>query len=125
MTMYTPAETIVAAWIMAETGVGPSMASGSQTCSGHWADLPIVPMKSRMPISPAADRPRMLPMAVVAPDYSALLVVENFAVVQRAGGEVEVGDAQQHEHIADAGGQESFDHAARAEGLPYQKPISR
>ncbi len=28
--MYTPAVTIVAAWISAETGVGPSMASGSQ-----------------------------------------------------------------------------------------------
>ena len=29
-TMYTPAVTIVAAWIKAETGVGPSIASGSQ-----------------------------------------------------------------------------------------------
>ncbi len=29
--MYTPAVTIVAAWISAETGVGPAMASGSQT----------------------------------------------------------------------------------------------
>ena len=30
-TMYTPAVTIVAAWISAETGVGPSIASGSHT----------------------------------------------------------------------------------------------
>ena len=30
-TMYTPAVTIVAAWISADTGVGPSIASGSQT----------------------------------------------------------------------------------------------
>ena len=30
-TMYTPAVTIVAAWISAETGVGPAIASGSQT----------------------------------------------------------------------------------------------
>ncbi len=30
-TMYTPAVTMVAAWISALTGVGPSMASGSQT----------------------------------------------------------------------------------------------
>ena len=30
-TIYTPAVTMVAAWISAETGVGPSMASGSQT----------------------------------------------------------------------------------------------
>ncbi len=33
--MYTPAATIVAAWIRAETGVGPSIASGNQTCSGN------------------------------------------------------------------------------------------
>ncbi len=55
---YTPAETIVAAWIMAETGVGPSMASGSQTCSGNCADLPTVPMKSSSPAAPATDSPR-------------------------------------------------------------------
>ncbi len=30
-TMNTPAVTMVAAWIRALTGVGPSMASGSQT----------------------------------------------------------------------------------------------
>ena len=38
--------TIVAAWISAETGVGPSIASGSQTCSGNWALLPTAPAKS-------------------------------------------------------------------------------
>src|SRR5680860_668924 len=27
----------------AETGVGPSIASGSHTCSGNWADLPTAP----------------------------------------------------------------------------------
>ena len=37
---------MVAAWINADTGVGPAMASGSQVCSGNWADLPITPMKS-------------------------------------------------------------------------------
>ena len=40
------AATMVAAWIMAETGVGPSIASGSQMCSGNCADLPAAPMKS-------------------------------------------------------------------------------
>ena len=44
---YTPAVTIVAAWISAETGVGPSMASGSQVCSGTWADLAKAPTSSR------------------------------------------------------------------------------
>ncbi len=42
-TMYTPAVTMVAAWINAETGVGPSMASGSQTYSGTCADFPVAP----------------------------------------------------------------------------------
>ncbi len=39
---------MVAAWIRALTGVGPSMASGSQTCSGNWADLPAAPAKMPM-----------------------------------------------------------------------------
>ena len=34
---------------MALTGVGPAMASGSQMCSGNWADLPIVPPKMNRP----------------------------------------------------------------------------
>ena len=34
---------MVAEWTSAETGVGPSMASGSQMCSGNWALLPIAP----------------------------------------------------------------------------------
>ena len=42
-TMYTPAVTMVAAWISADTGVGPSIASGSQMCSGNCADLPTAP----------------------------------------------------------------------------------
>src|SRR5437764_14238648 len=44
-TMKMPAVTIVAAWISAEIGVGPSIESGSQTCSGNWALLPMAPMK--------------------------------------------------------------------------------
>src|SRR5258708_34684619 len=47
-TMYTPAATIVAAWISALTGVGPSIAGGSQTCNGTCADLPIAPQKTRI-----------------------------------------------------------------------------
>ena len=39
--------TIVAAWISAETGVGPSIASGSQTYSGNCALLPQAPMKKK------------------------------------------------------------------------------
>src|SRR5208283_2567252 len=45
-TMYTPAVTMVAAWISADTGVGPSIASGSQTYNGNCADLPQAPTNS-------------------------------------------------------------------------------
>src|SRR6201985_2932265 len=45
-TRNTPSVTMVAAWISAETGVGPSMASGSQVCSGTWADLANAPTSS-------------------------------------------------------------------------------
>ena len=37
---------MVAAWMSALTGVGPSIASGSQTWSGNWALLPTAPAKS-------------------------------------------------------------------------------
>src|ERR1035437_1277508 len=44
-TRNTPAATIVAAWMSALTGVGPSMASGNQTCSGTWPDMPMAPQR--------------------------------------------------------------------------------
>ena len=55
---YTPAVTIVAAWISADTGVGPSMASGSQMNSGSWADLPTAPRNSsrQMAVAVLEDR---------------------------------------------------------------------
>src|SRR5688572_13590044 len=49
-TMKMPAVTMVAAWISAEIGVGPSIELGSQTCSGDCALLPIAPTNSRMQI---------------------------------------------------------------------------
>ena len=39
---------MVAAWIKALTGVGPSIASGSHTYNGSCADFPVAPMNSRM-----------------------------------------------------------------------------
>ena len=40
---------MVAAWIRADTGVGPAMASGSQVCSGNCADLPTTAAISASP----------------------------------------------------------------------------
>ena len=42
---------MVAAWISADTGVGPSMASGSQVWRGNWALLAKAPTASRMQMS--------------------------------------------------------------------------
>ena len=53
-TRNTPAVTMVAAWISADTGVGPSIASGSQVCRISCADLPIAPTNSRKAIRSAA-----------------------------------------------------------------------
>jgi hypothetical protein len=47
-TKNTPAVTMVAACIRADTGVGPSIASGNQVCSPSCADLPIAPIKSKI-----------------------------------------------------------------------------
>jgi len=44
-----PATTIVLEWSRAETGVGPSIAAGSQGWSPNWADLPVAARMS--PIS--------------------------------------------------------------------------
>src|SRR5258708_27101097 len=48
---YTPAVTMVAAWISAETGVGPSIASSSQDCRGACALLPQAPSSSNSPMA--------------------------------------------------------------------------
>jgi len=49
-TKNTPAVTIVAACIKADTGVGPSIASGNQICKPNCADLPIAPKNKKKPI---------------------------------------------------------------------------
>src|SRR3984885_13315434 len=59
-TMKMPAVTMVAAWINAEIGVGPSMESGSHTCSGTCADLPIAPMNKQMHVNVMADHEGVL-----------------------------------------------------------------
>src|SRR6266404_611248 len=60
-TRNTPAATMVAAWINALTGVGPSMASGNQTWSGNCPDLPTAPQKIssaiKVALLPSATRP--------------------------------------------------------------------
>jgi len=62
-TMKMPAVTMVAAWISAEIGVGPSMESGSQTCSGNCALLPMAPRNSSRQMSVIGRPPPAEPAA--------------------------------------------------------------
>jgi hypothetical protein len=48
---YTPAVTIVAAWIKAETGVGPSIAIGNHICNPTCELLAIAPINKQIPTS--------------------------------------------------------------------------
>ena len=59
---------MVAAWMSAETGVGPAIASPSQDCSGNCADLPHAASSSMRPIAvsvPSLAR-RPTPLSTVA-----------------------------------------------------------
>src|ERR1700691_2557917 len=60
-TMKIPAVTMVAAWISAEIGVGPSIESGSHTCRGNCADLPMAPTNRQMHVKVMAGQ-TMVPM---------------------------------------------------------------
>src|SRR3990172_7830464 len=89
---------MVAAWIKAETGVGPSMASGSQTWSGNWADLPTAPANMRM-------------TAVVR--YGSLITprfrrFEGLPHVEGARRPPEHEDADKQAHVPDSGGDEGL-----------------
>ena len=55
-TIKIPAVTIVAAWIKAEIGVGPSIESGNQTWSGTCADFPIAPINNKIQITVMVDQ---------------------------------------------------------------------
>src|SRR5664279_1644641 len=57
-TRNTPATTIVAACINADTGVGPSMASGNQICKGNIALFPAPPINTSIMPHVNADIPR-------------------------------------------------------------------
>src|SRR5450755_4974054 len=65
-TMKMPAVTMVAAWMSAEIGVGPSIESGNHTCRGTCADLPIAPMKRQMHVKVIADQVIVLLMWIWA-----------------------------------------------------------
>src|ERR1700731_5065417 len=108
---YTPAVTMVAAWISADTGVGPSIASPSQACSGTCADLAQAPSNSSNPIAVSA--PRLAPGAPAnTPAYDSVPKVLNIRNIPSAS------PASPTRFMTNA-----FLAAVAAEGLWYQKPM--
>ena len=111
---YTPAVTMVAAWISADTGVGPSIASSSQDCSGTWADLPHAPSSSSSPSAvatplPARTRPsRTTPVNDTVPNSANISMIASDSPASPTRLTMN-----------------AFLAATAAEGLYCQNPISR
>ena len=74
---------MVAAWISADTGVGPSMASGSQVWSGSCADFPQAPRKRSRLIAVAVPTARVGALANTSP-YSSVPSVVHSSMIPRA-----------------------------------------
>ena len=122
-TMNTPAVTMVAAWIRAETGVGPSMASGNQVCSRNWADLPMAPMNSsrQIKVSASAWMPRRSMVLPVNPGACAKMVSKSTAPVIIKTAKMPSAKPKSPTRLT----MKALMAAALASGLRYQKPISR
>src|SRR5688500_1968557 len=110
---YTPAVTIVAAWISADTGVGPSMASPSHDCSGTCADFPHAANSRSRPI--AVSVPWLISFAAPnTPSYETLPTSVNITISANAR-------PMSPTRLTT----NAFFAAAAADGLNDQNPISR
>src|SRR5215472_11835121 len=110
---YTPAVTMVAAWISADTGVGPSIASSSQDCSGSCADLPHAPSRSSSPSASATP----LPPDLAAPKTPVNVNVPNSANISMTASDRPASPTRFTTN--------AFFAATAADGLNCQNPISR
>ena len=119
-----PAATIVAAWISADAGVGPSIASGSQSWNGTMPDLPSTPMTSS---TMAAVRR----VAFGASARSSVRAVrggprlEHLRVCRRAGARGEDHHPEHEADVGEPGDQERLERGRRADSLRLQWPMSR
>src|SRR4051812_21398713 len=112
---YTPAVTIVAAWISAETGVGPSIASSNHDCNGTCALLPQAPSNSSRPsavIVPVCALPDIAPLNT--PSKATVPNVVNISIT-----------ANDNPRSPTRLTRNAFLAATAALGLNDQKPISR
>ena len=122
-TMKTPAVTMVAAWIRADTGVGPSMASGSQVCRPIWADLPMAPTnRSRqMTVSAWNSPPKTMKVASALFAAAAKMVSRSTVWNSRNVAKMPRAKPKSPTRLT----RNALMAAALAAGLSYQKPISR
>ena len=123
--MNTPAVTMVAAWISADTGVGPSIASGSQVCRPSCADLPHRADEQQQ--AGAGQRVDVMPeQEVEAKRCQFRRVGENYyREFDRTGQQEDRRDAQYETEIADTVDDKALIEALLADGFSYQKLISR
>ena len=122
-TMKTPAVTMVAAWMRAETGVGPSIASGSHVCRKNWADLPIAPMNSsrQAKVSASQSRPMKWKCLPAAPPMEAKMGSKATEFVKTKTRKIPKAKPKSPTRLTI----KAFIAAALAEGFSYQKPIRR
>ncbi len=121
--MNTPAVTMVAAWIRAETGVGPSIASGSQVCRPSWADLPMAPMNSSRHETSSAGtlRPRNSKRIPAISWALAKISLKPMLPVSIQTAKMPSANPKSPTRLT----MKAFIAAALADGRSYQKPISR
>ncbi len=104
---------MVAAWIRADTGVGPSMASRSQDCSGNWADLPQAASSRARPIQVTVVG-SAAPIAASTPSKEKVPRVANIIMI-----------AMLRPRSPTRLTTKAFLAAVAADGFVNQKPISR
>src|SRR6202012_5131897 len=122
-TMKTPAVTMVAAWISADTGVGPSIASGNQVCSRNWADLPIAPMNRNRQVSVSAlgCQPKKSMVLPVSPGAAAKMVSKSVEPTSANTEKIPSEKPKSPTRLTT----KALIAAAYADGFWYQNPISR
>ena len=121
--MNTPAVTMVAAWMRAETGVGPSIASGSQVCSRNCADLPIAPMNSsrQASVSASQSKPKKWMVLPARPGAAAKICSKPTEPVSAKTRKMPSAKPKSPTRLTT----KALIAAALADGLSYQKPIRR
>ena len=121
--MKTPAVTMVAAWMSADTGVGPSIASGSQVCRPSCADLPMAPMNNsrQAMVRPLKSQLRKCSVSPVSVGALAKIASNWTEPVSTKIAKMPRAKPKSPTRLT----RKAFMAAALAEGFSYQKLISR